>query len=145
VRLVCVHYIVYSLIRLRKATDANCPNKHFVSPHSWPDCQHSFQPQAPSLLRVEHVTFTGVDCAGEGRSELRISPFPRCSDRLPQIQPTPPAESQGCVRLQPSSTAHFSCPVHSQYREEFISFLSAATTYITVFMLLHLLSVLSFF
>lgn len=86
----CVYYIVYSLIRLRKATDANCPNKHFVSPHSWPDCHHSFQPQAPSPLWVEHVTFTGVDCTGEGQSELLISCFPRCSDHLLQIQPTTP-------------------------------------------------------
>lgn len=86
----CVYYIVYSLIRLRKATDANCPNKHFVSPHSWPDCHHSFQPQAPSLLWVEHVTFTGVDCTGEGQSELRISLFLHFSDHLAQIQPAAP-------------------------------------------------------
>ena len=145
-RLVCVYYIVYSLIRLRKATDANCPNKHFVSPCSWPDCHHSFQPQARSLLWVEHVTFTGVDCTGEGQSELWISPCPHCSDDcLPKIQPTAPPESQGCIHLQSPTTAHFSCPVHSQYREEFISFPSAATTYIAAFMVLHLLLVLSLF
>lgn len=134
-RLVCVYYIVYSLIRLRKATDANCPNKHFVSPHSWPDCHHSFQPQAPSLLWVEHITFTGVDCTGEGQSELRISPIPCCSHCLPQIQPITPPESQGCIHLQSSTTAHFSCPVHTQHRAEFISFLFAAAMYISAFML----------
>lgn len=138
-RLVCVYYIVYSLIRLKKATDANCPNKHFVSPHSWPDCHHSFQPQAPSLLSVKHVTFTGVDYTGEGQPETWISPFPYCSDSLLQIQPNAPPESQVYMQLQFPTTAPFSFPLHSwEKREEFISRF-AATTYITAFMLVHLL------
>lgn len=91
-RLVCVYYIVYSLIRLKKATDANCPNKHFVSPHGWPDCHHSFQPQAPSLLSVKHVTFRGVDYTGKGQPKPWISPFPtnsaQCPTRKSSLYPT---------------------------------------------------------
>lgn len=108
----CVYYIVYSLIRLKKATDANCPNKHFVSPHSWPDCHHSFQPQAPLLL-VKHVTFTGVDYTGEGQREPWISHFPIAQTVSHQFSPSAPPESKIYVHLQISTTAPFSFPVHS--------------------------------
>lgn len=50
----------------------------------------------PSSLRLllcsalDHVTFTGVDCTGEGQSELWISFFLYFSDHLAQIQPAAP-------------------------------------------------------
>lgn len=71
------------------------------------------------------------------------SPFPTAQTAFCKFSPPLHQKAKAESVCSPTPTSHFSCLDHSQYREEFNSFLFAAAAYIAALVLLHLLLILS--